>query len=100
MLRGGHLIETGRLDVLRGLAAVHVVADLEGPPPDISRLDGVTHVVIDGTTVECDVAGSMEPLVQAFVQVGVRRLMTREPSLEELFVARYGELQPSAADQR
>jgi hypothetical protein len=28
----------------------------------------------------------------------VRHLTTREPSLEELFVARYGELQPSAVD--
>jgi ABC-2 type transport system ATP-binding protein len=100
MLRAGRLIERGRLDVLRGLAAVHVVAHLDGPPPEVSHLDGVSHVVVDGTTVECDVAGSMEPLVQAFAQVGVRHLTTREPSLEELFVARYGELQPSAADAR
>jgi polyether ionophore transport system ATP-binding protein len=100
MLRAGRLIETGRLDVLRGLAALHVVAHLEGPPPDLTRLDGVTHVVVDGTTVECDVAGSMEPLVQAFAEVGVRHLTTREQSLEELFVSRYGELLTTAADGR
>jgi ABC-2 type transport system ATP-binding protein len=96
MLRAGRLIETGRLDVLRGLAALHVVARLQGPPPDLSHLDGVSNVVVDGTTVECDVAGSMEPLVRAFAQVGVRHLTTREPSLEELFVARYGEVEPAA----
>jgi ABC-2 type transport system ATP-binding protein len=100
MLRGGRLIETGRLDVLRGLAALHVVAQLEGPPPDLTHIDGVSNVVVDGTTVDCDVAGSMEPLVQAFANVGVRHLTTREPSLEELFVARYGALQPTAADGR
>ena len=100
MLRAGRLIETGRLDVLRGLAAMHVVAQLEGPPPDLAHIDGVTNVVVDGTTVECDVAGSMEPLVQAFADVGVRHLTTREPSLEELFVARYGVLQPAAGDGR
>jgi ABC-2 type transport system ATP-binding protein len=66
----------------------------------VSHLDGVTHVVVDGTTVECDVAGSMEPLVQAFASVGVRHLTTREPSLEELFVARYGELEPAAGGAR
>jgi ABC-2 type transport system ATP-binding protein len=98
MLRAGQLIETGRLDVLRGLAAVHVVARLVGPPPDLSQLDGVSHVVADGTTVECDVAGSMEPLVQALAQIGVRHLTTREPSLEELFVARYGALQRAAEE--
>jgi hypothetical protein len=40
----------------------------------------------------------MEPLVRLFAGVGVRHLTTREQSLEELFVSRYGELQPAAAD--
>jgi ABC-2 type transport system ATP-binding protein len=100
MLRAGRLIETGRLDVLRGLSALHVVAALEGPPPDLTDLDGVSHVVVDGTTVECDVTGSMEPLVRALSNVGVRHLTTREPSLEELFVSKYGALQPAAAGEQ
>jgi ABC-2 type transport system ATP-binding protein len=91
MLRAGRIIETGRLDVLRGLAALHVAAELDGPPPDLSRLEGVSNVSVDGANVECDVTGSMEPLVQALAAVGVRRMTTREPSLEELFVARYGD---------
>jgi ABC-2 type transport system ATP-binding protein len=91
MLRAGRIIESGRLDVLRGLAAVHLTAQLDGSPPDLSRVDGLSNVALDGTTVECDVTGSMEPLVQALAAVGVRRLTTREPSLEELFVARYGD---------
>jgi ABC-2 type transport system ATP-binding protein len=98
MLRAGRLIETGRLDVLRGLAALHVVAQLEGPPPDLTYLDGISNVIVDGTTVECDVAGSMEPLVQTLAAVGVRHLTTREQSLEELFVARYGALQATGTD--
>jgi ABC-2 type transport system ATP-binding protein len=90
MLRSGRVIEIGRLDVLRGLAASHVVAQLDGPPPDISRLAGVSNVVINGATIECDVAGSMEPLLRELAATGVRHMATREPSLEELFVARYG----------
>jgi ABC-2 type transport system ATP-binding protein len=82
--------------VLRGLAALHVVAQLLGPPPDLGGMDGVSNVVVDGTTLECDVTGSMEPLVRTLAKVGVRHLTTREPSLEELFVARYGELEPAA----
>jgi ABC-2 type transport system ATP-binding protein len=100
MLRAGRLIETGRLDVLRGLAALHVVAQLDGPPPDLTRLEGVSGIVVNGSTVECDVAGSMEPLVHALAAVGVRHLTTREPSLEELFVSRYGELEPATAERR
>ncbi len=90
MLRAGRIIETGHLDVLRGLAAVHLRASLDGPPPNLSGLDGVSNVVVDGTTVECEVAGPMEPLVRALAAVGVRHMTTREPSLEELFVSHYG----------
>lgn len=100
MLRAGRVIETGRLDVLRGLAALHVVAQLDGPPPDVSSLAGVSNVVIDGTTIECDIAGSMERLLRGLAAVGFRRMTTREPSLEELFIARYGELQPGSASER
>jgi ABC-2 type transport system ATP-binding protein len=90
MLRRGRVIETGELDVLRGLAAIHVEADLCSTPPDVTMLEGVDHVVVDGKKLECDVAGSIGPLLALLTEVGVERLMTREPSLEELFVARYG----------
>jgi ABC-2 type transport system ATP-binding protein len=90
MLRDGRIIETGRLDRLRSLAAVHVRAVLNGPPPDMSNLADVTHVITDGDSIECDVAGSMEPLMRALAEVGICHLATREPSLEELFISRYG----------
>ena len=95
MLRAGRIIETGRLDVLRGLAALRVRVVLDGPPPDVSRLAGVRNVVVNGDLLECDVAGAMEPLMRALVDAGIRHLTTREPSLEELFVSHYG----SAAEE-
>ena len=94
MLRAGRIIETGHLDVLRGLAALRVQARLAGPVPDLSGLEGVTNLVVDGSKLECDVAGSMEPLVRALAQAGVTRMTTREPSLEELFVSHYGDPRP------
>ena len=90
MLRAGKVIETGRLDMLRGLAALHVRAVLDGPPPDLAGIEGVSNVSIDGNTIECDVAGSMEGVVRKLADVGVRHMSTREASLEELFVSRYG----------
>jgi ABC-2 type transport system ATP-binding protein len=90
MLRSGRIIETGRLDVLQGLAALHVRADLDGPPPDLASVAGVSAVVVEGTTVECDVVGPMEDLLRVLTTVGVRHLTTRTPSLEELFVSHYG----------
>jgi polyether ionophore transport system ATP-binding protein len=91
MLRAGRIIETARLETLRGLAAIHLRARLDGPPPDLAGIEGVHNLVVEGTTVECDVSGSMEALLRALAQVGVAHLTTREPSLEELFVSRYGD---------
>ena len=90
MLRTGRIIETGHLDALRGLAALRVRTVLSSAVPDLSGLEGVSNVVVDGQTVECDVAGSMEPLMRALAAAGVTHITTREPSLEELFVSHYG----------
>ncbi|MGZ4677553.1 MAG: ABC transporter ATP-binding protein [Acidimicrobiia bacterium] len=91
MLRAGRIIETGRLDVLRGLAAVHVHAVVTGTVPDLRGVDGLSNVAVRDDTVECDVTGSMEPLLSVLGQAGLSRITTREPSLEELFVSRYGD---------
>ena len=95
MLRAGRLFEVGRLSDLRGVAGQHVLAELVGDPPDeaaLSSLLGVTNLRVDGRRVECDVAGSMEPVLAALAAVGIEHLSTRAPSLEELFVSRYGDV--------
>ena len=66
MLRSGRIIETGRLDVLGGLAAVHVHAELDGVPPDLSSVEGVSNLAVNGTVIDCDVRGSMERLLRAW----------------------------------
>jgi ABC-2 type transport system ATP-binding protein len=90
MLRAGRLIETGRLDVLRRLASLHVRAELDGAVPDLSGFAGVTEVKVVGSTVDCDLAGPMEPVMRVLAEAGIRHLTTREPSLEELFLSHYG----------
>jgi ABC-2 type transport system ATP-binding protein len=90
MIRAGRVIEVGQLDALRGLAAVHVRATLRQPIADIGALTGVTNVVIDGSRFECDVNGPIQPLLAALTDAGVEALTTHEPSLEQLFVTRYG----------
>jgi ABC-2 type transport system ATP-binding protein len=90
MLRAGRLIEDGPLDVLRSLAALRVHAELAADPPDVRGVAGVSNVSVSGRTIDCDIVGPMDALVQALAPAGVVHLTTREPSLEELFVARYG----------
>jgi ABC-2 type transport system ATP-binding protein len=78
--------------VLRGLASVRVEAEMSGAPPAVSTLEGIDHVVVEGNTIRCDVTGPIGPLRRVLTDAGVERLTTREPSLEELFVARYDEV--------
>jgi ABC-2 type transport system ATP-binding protein len=100
MLRTGRLVEIGELDVLRGLAALRVHAILVGPASELIGVPGVDNVVIDDHSVECDVTGSMQPLLSALERVGVERLTTREVSLEELFIAHYGDTRTAPEPSR
>jgi hypothetical protein len=59
--------------------------------PDVSDVVGVSNVVVDGRTLDCDVSGSMQPLISVLARAGVEHLTTREVSLEELFVSHYGD---------
>ena len=47
-------------------------------------------VEVDGRFVSCEVTGEIAPVLAALTTAGVRRLVSREPSLEELFLAHYG----------
>ena len=91
MLRAAKLFEVGTLEDLRQIAGQHVRAELRGAPPQLTAVPGVANVAVAGHVVECDVSGPIGPLLAALEAVGVEHLTTRTPSLEELFVARYGD---------
>ena len=97
ILRGGRLAETGTLAELRHLRAVSVDATLTGPAPEVASLPGVSEVSVDGRRLRCQVAGPVEPLLRALTATGVEQLLIREPSLEELFLAHYGDAVPERA---
>jgi ABC-2 type transport system ATP-binding protein len=90
ILRAGQLVEVGTLSEMRHLSALTVEADFETTVPDLTAVPGVKAVVVDGSRVRCQVIGPIDPLLQVLAVSGVRRLVSREPSLEELFVAHYG----------
>jgi ABC-2 type transport system ATP-binding protein len=90
ILRAGRLVEVGTLAEMRHLSALHVEAELDGVVPDLVSVPGVSAVEVDGTHLRCQVTGTVEPLLEALTRAGVRRLISREPSLEELFLAHYG----------
>jgi ABC-2 type transport system ATP-binding protein len=91
ILRAGSLVELGTLAELRHLSALSIEATFASTPPDLSRVPGVSEVEVDGDRVRLQVRGSVEPLMQRLTAAGVTQLLSREPSLEELFLAQYGE---------
>ncbi len=97
ILRAGALIEEGTLAEMRHLSALSVEATFDGAVPDLSGVGGVSAVEVVGSVVRCQVRGSIEPLLKVLAAAGVRELLSREPSLEELFLARYG-AQSAATD--
>ena len=90
ILRAGRLVDVGTLAEMRHLSALTVEAEVDGTVPDLTGVPGVSAVVVDGNRVSCQVNGSIEPLLTVFAAAGVRHLTSREPSLEELFLAHYG----------
>ncbi|HUY22150.1 MAG TPA: ABC transporter ATP-binding protein [Acidimicrobiales bacterium] len=90
ILREGVLVEMGTLAEMRHLSALSVEAVFDGPVPDVTGVLGVSAVEVHGHRLRCHVQGPVDPLLAALGDTGVRELLSREPSLEELFLAHYG----------
>jgi ABC-2 type transport system ATP-binding protein len=90
ILRAGQLVDLGTLTEMRHLSALRIEAELAIRPPDLTSVPGVSQVELNGTHLRCQVTGSVEPLLRVLVNAGVTRLVSHEPSLEELFLAHYG----------
>jgi len=92
ILRAGRLADIGTLASLRHLSSLAVEAVFEpgATPPDVSRVPGVSRVEVEGDRLRCQVQGSVRPLLSVLATARIRELLSREPSLEELFLAHYG----------
>jgi ABC-2 type transport system ATP-binding protein len=89
ILREGRLVEEGTLADLRHLSARVVEATYDGTPPELELPDGVTSTAVGESAVRFDVRGPVGPLIDRLAGTGVIALVSREPSLEELFLAHY-----------
>jgi ABC-2 type transport system ATP-binding protein len=98
ILREGELADIGTLADMRHLSALTVEVTFDGPVPDLAGVPGVAAVEIEGNRLRCQVRGDIEPLLEVLAGAGVRQLLSREPSLEELFLAYYGTA-PRALDR-
>jgi ABC-2 type transport system ATP-binding protein len=92
IIRAGRTVESGTLDDMRHLTRTSVQAELAGPPDGLATLAGVHDLRTDGDRVSFDVdTDALEPALRSLVSVGVRTLVSRPPTLEELFLRQYRE---------
>lgn len=92
ILRAGRLVEVAALEELRRIGATIVEVVVEGSPPSLDGVPGVTVVeaipgVVGGLRIA--VVGSPAALITRLADVAVVRLRTVEPSLEDVFLTYY-----------
>jgi ABC-2 type transport system ATP-binding protein len=92
IIRDGRLVAVDRVEALRDLAHHVVALRFEAPVPAsvFSLLPGVTDVAVIDGGLQMRVTGSMAPIVEAAAGRGLVDIETREPSLEQTFLAQYG----------
>ena len=92
ILRAGRLVEIGSLAQMRHLSAVTVEASFPGPPPAaVDKVAGVSAVQVAGHHLSCQVRGPINDLLTVLAAAHPETLLSREPSLEELFLSIYGD---------
>jgi len=91
ILRAGKLVELGTLEEMRHLSALTVEAIFEGKPPKVDHIKGVGDVKVAGHQLICQVQGSISEVLSVLAAAHPKTLLSREPSLEELFLSLYGD---------
>jgi ABC-2 type transport system ATP-binding protein len=92
IIREGLIVRVDSVEGLRDLAHHQVELRFEGKPPEaeFKKIKGVSDVAVEDHILRMRVLGSITPVVQAAARLGVTDFLSREPSLEETFLAQYG----------
>ena len=76
---------------MRHLSRTSIKAELLSDPGDLRRIPGVEDIGYQGSTLHAQVdSASLPELMQALGQAGVRSLVSKPPTLEDLFLRHYG----------
>ena len=91
IIREGQLVRVDRTDALRDLAHHTVELVFTGPVPaaEFEALPGVSEVVSEDHRLRMRVSGNIAPVVRTAARYELADFVSREPSLEETFLAEY-----------
>jgi ABC-2 type transport system ATP-binding protein len=93
IIREGRLVKVDRTEALRDLAHHQVELRFADPAPleAFANLPGVSDIEVDDHTLRMRVTGPVTPVVQAAARYELLDFVSREPTLEETFLAQYGQ---------
>ena len=100
IIREGRLVRVDRVESLRDMAHHQVELRFSGPVPteEFMALPGVSDVVAEDHVLRMRVSGPITPVVKAAARHELLDFVSREPTLEETFLAEYGPRQPQVAE--
>jgi ABC-2 type transport system ATP-binding protein len=99
IIRDGRLVKIDSVEGLRDLAHHVVELRFAGPVPaaDFERLPGVSDVAVEEHVLRLRVSGAITPVVRAAASHELLDFVSREPTLEETFLAEYGHVAAATA---
>jgi len=92
IIRDGQIVRLDTVDALREMAAHEVelrFAEAVDPAP-YAAIEGVSRLAVEGRTLRMLVTGAVAPVVRLAAEGHLVDFVSREPSLEEVFLAEYG----------
>jgi ABC-2 type transport system ATP-binding protein len=92
IIRDGQIVRLDTVESLRELAAHEVELRFAEPvdPAPYAAVPGVSNLAVEGRTIRMLVSGPVAPVVRLAAQANLVDFVSREPSLEEVFLAEYG----------
>ena len=93
IIREGRVVQVDRIEAIRQLAFHHVELTFDAPvaPALFEGLPGVSEVEAEGDMVKMRVNGPIGAVIAAAAGQGIVDVVSREPNLEDVFLAQYGE---------
>ena len=100
IIREGRIAKVDTVEALRDLAHHQVELRFSGAVPvaEFEALPGVSEVVAEDHVLRLRVSGPISPVVRAAARYELIDFVSREPTLEETFLAQYGN-QAAKADE-
>ena len=92
IIREGRLVQVDRIEAIRALAFHHVELEFSAPvaAAEFASLPEVSHVAADGNRLQMRVSGPIGPVLRIAARHDLLDVVSREPNLEDVFLAQYG----------